>query len=152
MRVIFLRSLPSLAILGLTLLQVSACTPQMANRGAVLEAEQVQKIVIGESSRENILNLLGSPTQVSTFDEKIWYYISRKTEQYSFLDPEIIAQKNIAIQFDEAGIVTTLNEFDASDAKTFAPVARRTPTYGKETTFIEQLIGNVGRPSGSTGR
>ncbi|MGE0108678.1 MAG: outer membrane protein assembly factor BamE [Bdellovibrionales bacterium] len=127
-------------------LSMSACAPKVATRGAVLDPEEVAKIEVGTSSRENVLDTLGSPTQVSTFDETIWYYITRKTEQRSFLDPQTIEQKSIEIKFDDNGIVEAMNEFDAKDAETITPVSRRTPTYGRQTSFIEQLMGNVGRP------
>ena len=137
-----------MGVMTLLLASLGACAPKIANRGTLLEPEKLEKVIVGESTRENVLDLLGSPTQVSTFDEKIWYYISRKTEQYSFLDPEIIDQRNIEIRFNEEGIVAKFNEFDVKTAKNIMPVKRETPTYGRKTTFIEQLIGNIGRPGG----
>lgn len=152
MRVLFSRPLSSFTILALVTLVVAACTPKITSRGTMLEAEQIEKIEVGKSTREDVLETLGSPAQVSTFNENVWYYIGRKTEQYSFLDPEIIEQKSIEIKFDDEGLVTAMNELDTSDAQAVSPVSRRTPTYGKQTTFFEQLLGNVGRPTGANSK
>ena len=125
---------------------VSACTPTIMNRGAILEPDSLTQINVGESNREDVLKLLGSPTQISTFDEKVWYYISRTTEQYAFLDPETIAQQEIEIRFDEEGVVIEIKELETEPDTNLSPVARKTPTYGRNTTFFEQLLGNIGRP------
>ena len=54
-------------------------------------------------------------------------------------------QQAITVQFNEDGVVTLIKEEDPKIAKNIQPVSRRTPTYGRKTTFIEQIIGNVGR-------
>lgn len=128
---------------------VVACTPTVANRGNMVEPEKLAEVKIGETSREEVAKLLGSPTQVGTFDENVWYYFGRSTEQYSFLDPKIVNQRAIEVHFDDSGIVKSIDQLDPTNAKDVHPIARRTPTYGHETTVLEQLIGNLGRPSGN---
>ncbi len=74
----------------ISLLLLSACEPTMANRGNILDADKLAEIKPGESTREEVATKLGTPTQVSTFDDKTWYYMGRQTQQYSFLDPEVL--------------------------------------------------------------
>lgn len=132
---------------------LAACAPTVANRGNIIDPDKLAEVKTGESTREDVAKILGTPTQVSTFDENTWYYFGRNTKQYSFLDPEIVAQKAVEVHFNDEGIVTALNELDPGEAQDISPVARRTPTYGHETTIVEQLIGNMGRPTGvSTGK
>lgn len=132
------------------LLALGACAPKIANRGNILEPEKLAEIKVGESTREDCATKLGSPTQVSTFDENVWYYFGRRTEQYSFLDPEVIEQKAVEVRFNDQGIVTAVNLLDPKQCREIEPVERSTPTYGHEMTFIEQLVGNLGqRTSGS---
>jgi len=129
-----------------------ACTPTAANRGHVIEQEKLLDIKTGESTREDVVRLLGSPTQIGVFDEKVWYYFGRSTKQYSFFDPEVVEQKAVEIRFNDEGVVTRVASLDPSDSRDVTPVDRRTPTYGHETTIIEQLVGNLGRPGGLAGR
>ena len=122
---------------------LAACEPTIANRGNILDADKLAEIKPGTTTREEVATQLGTPTQTSTFDDKTWYYIGRQTEQYSFLDPEVIKQKAIEIKFDDQGIVTAVNDLDLSNAQDVATVSRTTPTYGNDNTLIQQMIGNL---------
>jgi len=132
------------AMIGLLLL--AACEPTIANRGNILDADKLAEIKPGETTREEVATKLGTPTRVSTFDDKTWYYLGRQTQQYSFLDPEVLKQKAVEIKFDDTGTVMAVNDLDLSGAKDISPVARSTPTYGNDNTLIQQLIGNLGHP------
>ncbi len=134
--------LPLFALCALLL--IAGCTPKVATRGHLLDPEKMAEIKVGESTREDVMNKIGSPTQVSTFDENTWLYFGRSTEQYSFLDPKITASKAVEIKFNDIGIVTAINELDPKAAQDVSPVSRSTPTYGHDMTFVEQLVGNLG--------
>lgn len=131
------------------MLLLAACAPKLANRGNLLEPEKMAEIKVGESTREDVVNKIGSPTQVSTFDEKTWYYFGARTKQYSFLDPEVVEQKTVEIKFNDEGTVTAMNELDPAAAQKVSPVSRSTPTYGHDMTFFEQLVGNLGQRAGA---
>jgi outer membrane protein assembly factor BamE (lipoprotein component of BamABCDE complex) len=131
-----------IAVLGL-----SACAPTVAKRGNMITDEQMAQIVPGTTTREEVAKNLGTPTQVSTFDNTIWYYIGQETEQISFLDPEIVDQKILAIQFTPEGVVSKLSHGDLKYAEAIEPSDDRTPTYGKEVSIMQQLMGNLGRPT-----
>lgn len=133
-----------LVFLSLTL---AACEPTVANRGNILDADRLAEIKAGTSTREDVATKLGTPTEVSTFDDKVWYYVGRQTEQYSFLDPEVVQQKAVEIRFDDKGVVTAVSNLDLAEAKDVEPIDRATPTYGHDDTFIKQLIGNLSHPS-----
>jgi outer membrane protein assembly factor BamE (lipoprotein component of BamABCDE complex) len=134
----------NLIFLALTL---AACAPTVANRGNILDADTLRDIKPGVSTREEVATKLGTPTQVSTFDDKIWYYIGRRTEQYSFLDPEVVKQKAVEVRFDDKGVVLAVNDLDLAGAEDIVPVDRATPTYGRDDTFIKQLLGNLSHPT-----
>ncbi len=136
----------SLVLLScLTLL--AACEPTIATRGNLVDADKLAEVKIDTSTREDVVNQLGSPTQVGTFDENVWYYFGRRTEQYAFFNPEVMDQKAVEIRFDDQGVVTAVNKLDSAAAHEVDPVTRRTPTYGHDVTFLEQLMGNMGRPT-----
>lgn len=131
---------------------LAACTPTVANRGNIVDPDKLAEVKTGESSREDVVRAIGSPTQVGTFDENVWYYFGRSTKQYSFLEPEVVNQSAVEIRFNDEGIVTKVEKLDPSVAQNISPVDRRTPTYGHETTILEQLVGNLGRPGGLGGK
>jgi outer membrane protein assembly factor BamE (lipoprotein component of BamABCDE complex) len=128
------------------------CEPTIANRGNILDPDKLAEIKVGTSTREDVATKLGTPTAVSTFNDKIWYYIGRQTEQYSFLDPEVVEQKGIQVTFDDKGTVTAVTPLDPKLAEDIQPVDRSTPTYGRSDTLLKQLLGDMAHPTVSAGR
>lgn len=133
------------AITLVTLLVLGACEPTVATRGNLLDADRLSQIAVG-STKEEVAAKLGSPTVMGSFDEKVWYYVGRQTEQTSFLDPKVTQQKAVAVRFDDDGKVTEIKDLDTSHVAEVKPVDRTTPTYGQDNTFIQQLLGNLSRP------
>ncbi|MGB9153863.1 MAG: outer membrane protein assembly factor BamE [Alphaproteobacteria bacterium] len=130
---------------------LGACTPTVANRGNILDLETLAQIKPGITTREEVATKLGTPTSVSTFDEKIWYYVGRETVQYSFLTPDVVKQQAVEIDFNDQGIVTAAKNLDLSQAGEVATVERSTPTYGQQNTFIRELLGDLSHPMPSMG-
>lgn len=124
-------------------LLLAACEPTMVNRGAMLDADRLAEIKPGTTTREEVASRLGTPTQIGTFDENVWYYVGRRTEQYSFFDPDVVEQKAVSVRFNDQGVVTAIKKLDAAESQDITPASRRTPTYGHETTILEQLLGNL---------
>jgi outer membrane protein assembly factor BamE (lipoprotein component of BamABCDE complex) len=143
------RTLCHISVIAAFSIGLAACTPTVANRGNIVDPDKLAELKVGETSREDVAKILGSPTQVGTFDETVWYYFGRSTEQYSFLDPKVVNQRAVEVHFDDSGILKSVQQLDPQAAKDLTPVARRTPTYGHETTILEQLVGNLGRPAGN---
>jgi outer membrane protein assembly factor BamE (lipoprotein component of BamABCDE complex) len=142
------RASPSLlTLLALVALLAGGCTAKVANRGTFLDPDKVAEIKVGQSTREDVATKLGSPTEVSTFDEKIWYYFGRTTEQMAFWDPDVVRQEAYEVRFNDEGTVVAFAKLDPTASRDVDPVTRATPTYGHDMTFMEQLVGNVSRRS-----
>ena len=133
------------AALGLTL---AACETTIDMRGYVPHAEQLEKLQPGVQTRQDVTDLLGSPSSVAMFKDETWLYISRKTSTLSFMKPTVLEQNVVAVDFDDRGMVADIRRYELADGKVIAHVSRKTPSPGKELSFVEQLIGNVGKFSG----
>jgi outer membrane protein assembly factor BamE (lipoprotein component of BamABCDE complex) len=135
-----------LAAVGLAVVMTAtACTPRIDQRGNRPDEEQVVLINPGVDDKNRVAELIGTPSTISTFDDRTWYYISKRTETMAFFDPELVDQEVLAISFDEGGIVENMRVYGPEDGRTIAYVDRTTPTEGNELTFIQQLLGNLGR-------
>jgi outer membrane protein assembly factor BamE (lipoprotein component of BamABCDE complex) len=144
---------PIILIALVAAIGLSACAPTVAKRGNMVDEERLKEITPGVTTREGVANILGTPTQTSTFDDKIWYYIGRTTEQTSFLAPEVKEQKIVAVQFTPEGIVQKISKGGLKYAEDVEPNSDKTPTYGREVSLVQQLLGNLGRPGiGSRGK
>ena len=136
---------------ALVLLTLAGCSPDIELRGNLPPPEQLAQVVVGKSSRDDVQSLLGTPSNISPFDDSAWFYISTVTEKVSFFDPEIKERKVIGVLFDDRGIVTALATKTLADGRDVAVVPRETPTAGKQMTLFEQLFGNIGRFSKQAG-
>ena len=134
-----------LAALGLGLVALAGCNIPTTQRGNLPKADALQQVKPGETDKQTVTRLLGTPSTIPTFDDKTWYYISRETKQIAFLNPEVLDQQVIAIRFDDSGIVTGIDHKTLKDAKDITPNPNATPAQGREFTFLEQLIGNFGK-------
>ena len=129
----------------LLLIGLSACEPTIDSRGYVADETVESQIIVGMSSRRDVQALLGSPSSASTFGDQQWYYMRSTKERVAFLEPEIIAQQIMQIDFDENGIVEEIDHYTLEDGQKVAIVDKVTPTEGHSLGFFEQILGNVGR-------
>ncbi|MEJ0063428.1 MAG: outer membrane protein assembly factor BamE [Alphaproteobacteria bacterium] len=124
---------------------LAGCSPTIANRGNLLDADRIAQIKADTSTREDVIDKLGSPSHRSTFDDNTWYYIGRRTERYSFLDPEVTDQQIITIHFDDNGIVKTIEKTGKDEIANIDAAPGQTPSFGRDTSWIQDLFGNIGR-------
>lgn len=141
---------PSLAIaMATAVFALSACSPTVANHGYSLDQESIAKIEPSRSSRQQVLQLLGSPSLLSTFDDDAWYYVSQRTEKISFYQEGVVEQDVITVLFNDQNIVEAVDRYGLEQTAAIVPVDRVTPTAGASPSVLKQFIGNIGRFSNS---
>lgn len=123
----------------------AGCSPTVDLRGNLPNAEQLALIKPGVQNRDDVANLLGTPSSTAPFTDETWYYISSRTETVAFLSPKELERKVVAIEFDKNGLVREVKSYGMDDGMDIKPVARETPTAGKEINLIQQLLGNLGK-------
>ena len=134
-------------------LALGACQRHINDLGYVPDPDQTARIKVGLQGRDEVREILGSPSSASTFTDDKWYYISKKIEWEAFFTPDTLDQKVLEVDFDKDGIVSEVRNYTLKDGEEIDPVARKTPSPGRELGFFEQLIGNIGKfnsPQGST--
>ncbi|HEX6119502.1 MAG TPA: outer membrane protein assembly factor BamE, partial [Dongiaceae bacterium] len=61
-------------------LMLTACAPRIDQRGNKPDEDQVVQINPGVDDKNRVAELIGTPSAISTFNDKTWYYISKRTE------------------------------------------------------------------------
>ena len=130
---------------GAACLVLAACGGDVTVRGNMPDPELIAEIQPGSDTRDDVVDKLGSPSAVSSFMDRRWYYIGQKQEQFAFLDPTILERSVLVVSFDNAGTVDDTLMYTLEDGEIVSPVGRTTPTEGKELTILQQLFGNLGR-------
>ncbi len=128
---------------------LGACAPEMKTHGYTPIPEALARIEPGVDTRSSVQTKIGRPSHRSAFDESGWYYVSSVVEHYAFYEPKVVERTVVAVTFDEADVVAEVNTFGLQDGRVVALDADTTPTYGRQLTIVEQIIGNIGNITGS---
>ena len=96
-RVSRLSALAGVMALGLAL---GGCIfTQNYQRGYILADGALEQIPLG-APQEQVLITLGTPSTVATVSGEVFYYISSRTEQTSFMPEKVVDQRVVAVYFD----------------------------------------------------
>lgn len=133
----------TVAALGLGVL-ASGCTSIRDHRGYLVDNTLVGSVQPGIDNRTSVERTLGRPTFVSQFGRGDWYYISIDTRQRPFSRPKTSQETILRVRFDEAGNVAAIDKAGAEKVARLDPDGKRTPTLGRDRSFLEDLFGNIG--------
>lgn len=124
---------------------LAGCTVSVDQRGHLPDPDKLSEIHPGTTTRDDVAKILGTPSSTGVFDSKDWFYISRKTKQVAFFDPDVLDQQVFVVRFDDKGVVSAVDHKDLKDGRDIEPAPGATPAPGRELTFLEQILGNLGR-------
>ncbi len=145
-------------LLALLLIACSVVEAPRQLRGNRVDSDQLKELVPGTSTRADATSLLGSPTAKATFDDNTWIYIGETTRTRVARTPGILQQDVVVLSFDAGGVLRGVKKLNQDDGMDVAVVSRATPSPGSEASFMQQLLGNVGKfstggvPGGSGAR
>ncbi len=137
-------------------LALSGCSWLMAPpmvRGNKIDPDQMKELTPGVSTKADVTAVIGSPTAHGSFDDNVWLYISELTQPRIGRTLGELDQKVVVLTFDQGGTLKTVEERTKADGLPVSVVARTTPSPGTEASFMQQLLGNIGRfsPTGAGG-
>ncbi len=129
------------AIVGL-----SACAPGLGGftsvrtQGYEISESALQQIRPGQSE-DLVIAVLGSPQSRGNFgNESAFYYVETKIEQTNFGLRTVAERTVLAVYFDKNKRVSDKAVYTLQDGKLFAIETRRTPSFGIDRTFVEQIL------------
>ncbi|MDQ0357491.1 outer membrane protein assembly factor BamE (lipoprotein component of BamABCDE complex) [Rhodoplanes tepidamans] len=126
------------AVLALGLL-LGGCITQTYQRGYIVPEGALEQIPLG-SSQEQVLIVLGTPSTVATVSGEVFYYISQRAEQTSFLPQNEVDRRVIAVYFDKGRKVERLANYGIKDGRVFDFISRTTPTAGQELNYLSYAL------------
>lgn len=124
---------------------LAACVATERDSGYVFNESSLAYVREGESTHEDVLRALGTPSATSSFEVERWHYIGKKSEIKGVLEPEVKEQTVLSIEFDEDGIVQKVEKRSVADGQEVDIVGRKTGTEGHSVGVLEQLLGNFGK-------
>ena len=129
------RGMAAHALVFALALPLGGCLGETFQRGYVLPEGALEQIRLG-ASQEQVLIVLGTPSTVATLSGEVFYYISQRAEQISFLPQREIDRRVVAVYFDKNRRVQRLADYGLKDGKIFDSISRTTPSGGVEQNYL----------------
>ena len=136
---------PALVLLIAAVCGCSIVETPRTLRGNRVDPDSLKELVIGTSTKKDATSLLGSPTARGTFDDNEWIYISETTHTRIGQTPGVLKQDVTVLGFDQNGTLRTVKRLNEDDGRSVSVLSRSTPSPGSEASFMQQLLGNVGK-------
>ena len=130
-----LRAAAVMFALGAALAPLGGCITQVYQRGYLMPEGALEQIPLG-ASQEQVLIVLGTPSTVATISGEVFYYISQRTEQTSFLPQKETDRRVVAVYFDKNRKVERLANYGIKDGKAFDYISRTTPSGGEQQSIM----------------
>lgn len=134
-------TLPSLVAAVLLGASVAGCTMgEEFQKGYLIDTQLLGQVKPGMNA-EQVLQILGTPSTVSTVGNKSWYYISQtQRRSFQFQKPSVVDQRVTAVYFNQGFRVERVALYGIQDGKIFDFISRTTPAGGQEQNFVGQLF------------
>jgi outer membrane protein assembly factor BamE (lipoprotein component of BamABCDE complex) len=143
-------------LLLISSLLLSSCgwlMPPPQLRGNRVDPESMKELTPGVSTKADVSAIIGSPTARDSFDDNTWLYISEVTQQRIGRTLGELQQNVVVLNFDDQGVLKSVDKLDQANSLPVSVIARTTASPGTEASFMQQLLGNIGRfsPAGLPG-
>ena len=138
-------SIAPLAAAALLAVTMAACTSSNSlvtkrTQGYEISDSAMAQIRPGQS-QQLVTLVLGSPQSTNTFgDQSAWYYVETKVRQTAFGMTMVDSRTVLVVYFDKNKKVVDKAVYGLQDGKTIAIESRRTPSFGEDRTFIDQIL------------
>ena len=132
-------------IFAILFFQLNSCGLKVTeNHGQVYEENiDFQELQVGKTTKKEIVELLGSPSTTSNFDdEQTWIYVSSEFKKFVFLDGSNTNQKILILSFNQTTLENKelLSKKDINDIKNEETI---TDSRGKKINWIKEFFTNL---------
>lgn len=134
-------------LLVLTILVLSSCITRVEKRGYMFDLSDHDLLQEGVTSKDRVLTIMGSPTIISTLDDReTWIYYFEEVENLLFFLPTIEERTILVLRFDGSGVVKELKSLSLEDQNNqLAFVNKFTAVESHKVGFFKSIFGNVGQ-------
>ena len=127
---------------------ISACTLKKVenHHGVHFLNKKQEKLTVNQSNRNDILKLLGSPSTKSTFDNDLWIYIERKTDNSSltkFGNKRIIVNNVLLLEINNMGLLEKKEFLDLTNMQELKFTKQSTQNQYKKNTFVYDFLSGM---------
>ena len=142
-------SIAPIAAALLVSVTLAACTSSTSLVTARTQGYEISESAMAQvrpgQSQQLVTLVLGSPQSTNSFgDQTAWYYVETKVNQTAFGMTMVDSRTVLAVYFDKNKKVLDKAVYSLKDGKTVTIESRRTPSFGEDRTFIDQILQSFG--------
>ena len=105
-----------------------------------------EKLIINKSNKNDILKLLGSPSTKSTFDNNLWIYIERKTDNSSLIKfgkEKILVNNVLIIEINSMGMLENKQLLNLNNMEDIKFSTQTTGSNYNKRTFLYDFLSSM---------
>lgn len=119
----------------------AGCSETITTHGHILKDTQLQNIQVGKDDKNTVLQTLGTPSTVSTFNDNRWYYITEVTASKPLSPNNVLERRVVIISFNPNGTVSEVEtKTDEGSNANVGFNEKQTPTHGQKLGLIDHLL------------
>ena len=132
-------------IFAILFFQLNSCGLKVVeNHGQIYEKNiNFKELQVGKTTRNEIVQLLGSPSTTSNFDdEQSWIYISSEFKKFVFLDGSNTDQKILILSFNQ-NTLKNKELLSKNDINNIEYEETLTDSRGKKINWVKEFFTNL---------
>jgi len=134
-----------MALAGLALLALAACSEIVRNHGYAPSDEDLATVAVGRDTRDTVAFKVGRPSAGGLMQDGGWYYVQSRWSHQGARAPREVDRQVVAVSFDNQGRVSNVERFGLEQGQVVALSRRVTDSNIKGVGLIQQMMGNLGR-------
>ena len=114
------------------------------------------KLIINQTNKNDIIDMLGKPSTKSTFDNDVWIYIERKTSTgsiYKLGKSKLLVNNVLVLEINKMGLLASKKFYDKKSMNDIEIAANKTDSvYGKRSfvyDFLSSMRQKINDPLGN---
>ena len=127
---------------------VSNCSfkPVVKHHGVPFLNKKQAELEVNKTNKNDIVNILGSPSTTSKFDNDVWIYIERKQTQSKLKNMgkmKIYENNVLVLELDEYGLLKKKEFFNKDDMNELIISKNETGKNFKKNSFIYEFMSSL---------
>ena len=127
---------------------VSNCSikPVVKHHGVPYLEKKQKKLLVNKSNKNDVIEILGSPSTTSKFNNDVWIYIERKQTQSKLknLGRMKIYENNILVlEIDKYGLLKKKNFYNKENMQNIKIVKATTDNEFKKNSFVYDFMSSM---------
>ena len=120
--------------------------PVVKHHGVPFLEKKQRTLVVNETNKNDIKEILGNPSTKSKFDNDVWIYIERKQTQSNIKNlgkKKIFKNDVLVLELDNYGILKKKEFYNQKDMKNLKVTEATTKSEFKKNRFIYEIMSSM---------